>query len=235
MKHSRGNSRKPFLLVFGLLLATLLVACSPAAEPAAAPTEPPPVAVAEPTPVPPTVAPEPTATTVTKEMEPEPEGGWAADAVIGADEYAHAVEAAGVTFHWSTDDEFLYGAMSAETVGWVAVAFDPENRMQGANYVYGWVKDGEAQVFDMFGTKPVGPDSHPEDTTLGGTNDIVAFAGSEDGGMTLIEFQIPLDSGDANDKPLAAGGKYAVLLAHGAGDDFGYHTARGATEITLDG
>ena len=234
MNPRTGNARRPLLLVFGLLLATLLAACSPAAEPAAAPTQAPPAAQAEPTPVPPTMAPEPTATMVTEEMEPEPEGAWVADAVIGADEYAHSVEAAGVTFHWSSDDEFLFGAMSAETTGWVAVAFDPENKMQGANYVYGWVKDGQTEVFNMFGTKPAGPGSHPEDRTLGGTDDIVAFAGSEEGGTTLIEFQIPLDSGDANDKPLAAGGTYTVLLAHGANDDLNYHAARGATEITLD-
>ena len=132
-----------------------------------------------------------------------------------------------MTFAWTTDDEFLYGAMWAETEGWVAVAFDPTNRMQGANYIFGYVMDGEVSIADMFGTKPAGPDSHPPDTTLGGTDDIVMFGGSEEDGVTLIEFKIPLDSGDANDNPLMPG-THVLIAAHGPTDDFGtIHTSRG--------
>jgi hypothetical protein len=158
---------------------------------------------------------------------------WEADGVIAPDEYIASVEAAGVTFHWRTDGEFLYGGMTASTAGWVAVGFDPDQRMQGANYVYGWVKDGQAEVMDMFGVRPVGPGSHPEDTEVGGQSHIVASGGQEANGATTIEFQIPLDSGDANDKALAVGQTYNVLLAFGAGDDLNYHTQRGATSITL--
>jgi hypothetical protein len=63
----------------------------------------------------------------------------------------------------------------------------------------------------------------------------VAYGGREEGGTTTIEFQIPLDSGDANDKPLSPGSTYPVLLAWGTVDEFQvYHAARGLSEITLD-
>jgi hypothetical protein len=163
----------------------------------------------------------------------EPAFVWEPDGVVGADEYSGNVATAGVTFHWRTDGEFLYGALSAATGGWVAVGLNPDQRMQGANYVYGWVKDGQAEVLDMFGTRPSGPNSHPLDTELGGQDDILAFGGVEANGTTTIEFKISLDSGDANDKPLAVGENHTILLAFGSGDDLNYHTQRGATAFVL--
>ncbi|MBN1400014.1 MAG: hypothetical protein JXA74_04210 [Anaerolineae bacterium] len=184
--------------------------------------------------VPPTAAPAPPTDAPAPTQAPEePAFVWQPDGTVSADEYSSSVATAGVTFHWRTDGEFLYGALSADTRGWVSVGFDPDQRMQGANYVYGWVKDGQAEVMDMFGTRPSGPNSHPVDTELGGQSHILAFGGAEAGGTTTIEFQIPLDSGDANDKPLAVGETHTILLAFGPGDDLSYHAQRGATEFVL--
>jgi hypothetical protein len=155
--------------------------------------------------------------------------------VIGEDEYAHQTEAAGVTFYWTHDAEFLYGALSAPTEGWVAVAFDPETRMQGANYVFGYVQNGRTLIEDMYGVQPAGPGSHPPDEDLGGSNDILEYGGLEEAGVTVIEFKIPLDSGDAYDKPLQPGSNYTILLAWGAGDDLQlYHGGRDYGEMELD-
>jgi hypothetical protein len=160
---------------------------------------------------------------------------WAADGVINEGEYAHQAEGAGVTLYWSNDAEFLYAGMSAQTTGWVAVGFDPQEAMLGANYIFGYVQDGTLFLEDMYGTKRAGTDSHPPDEQLGGANDILESAGREEGGVTVIEFKIPLDSGDAYDKPLAPGGSYVALLAIGGSDDFdSYHTERGGTQIALD-
>ncbi|MBM3187114.1 MAG: hypothetical protein FJZ90_00140 [Chloroflexi bacterium] len=193
----------------------------------------PPPAPATAMPVPPTETPVPTAEAPEQPAAPEAAPAWNADGVISEGEYTQSIKAAGVTFYWTTDGEFLYGALSGQTKGWLSVGFDPDRGMQGANYVYGYVKDGAATVLDMFGTKPSGPDSHPPDTNLGGTNDIVASGGLEADGSTTIEFQIPLDSGDAYDKPLAVGESYVVLLAWGPNDDLGYHGDRGQATITI--
>ncbi len=172
----------------------------------------------------------------TPTLAPTVEGpAWTPDGVIGEGEYANTVEAGGVQFYWSTDAEFLYGALSAKSTGWVAVGFDPQNKMQGANYIFGYVKDGQTFVEDMFGTRPIGANSHPPDTDLGGRNDILEFGGSEAGGVTVIEFKIPLDSGDVNDKPLRAGSSYKVILAWSNRDDFtSIHGGYGSTEINID-
>jgi hypothetical protein len=78
--------------------------------------------------------------------------------------YRGHFEAAGVALHWVNDAEHLYGARSAQTEGWVDVAFDPEARIQGANFVFGYVKDGQTSVKDMYGIQPAGPGSHEKRT-----------------------------------------------------------------------
>ncbi len=196
--------------------------------------------------LPPTATPQPTATAPTAEQtapatelaataEPtvaEPSG--AVDGVVSPGEYSISVEAAGVTLYVRIEGDDLVGALVARTDGWVSVGFDPEDAMAGANYVYGYVTDGQAVVHDMFGTRPSGRDSHPLDTALGGTDDILEQAGSYSDGITTIEFRIPLDSGDPYDKPLEPGGSYAVLLAMGpTADTESYHSARGEAMLVL--
>jgi hypothetical protein len=178
-----------------------------------------------------TPPPAPPTATPTSPGEP----AWQADGLVGDGEYPHMIEVAGVEFHWMNDGENLYAALAAQTNGWVSVGFDPENQMQGANFIFGYVQDGTPVVQDMFGTQPKGRGSHPPDEQLGGTDDVLEYAGSEEGDLTVIEFRIPLDSGDEFDKPLSAGATYTVLLARGRSDDSdSRHSAEGKTEITLD-
>jgi hypothetical protein len=245
-------TKRFWFLLMALVVGVVMAGCStPTEAPVVQPTSTSQVAEPSPTPlpptatpVPPTVTPEPETPTDTPEppsptatLEPTMEAEqllWQPDGIVTDGEYADQVEIAGVTFAWTTDAEFLYGAMWAQTGGWVAVGFDPDNRMQGANYVFGFVKDGEVAIVDMFGTRPAGPDSHPPDDTLGGADDIEAFGGSEKDGVTLIEFKIPRETGDDNDKPLASGA-YVLLAAYGSTDDFTMrHTNRGIGEITID-
>lgn len=216
---------------------TVAVATATATAPAAATATAPAVAAATSTaaPDPPTPTSGAAGATNTPAPTPtaEPAPAWQPDGVISPDEYAHTTQAVGVTLHWVNDDEFLYAAVSAETPGWVAVGLDPENRMQGANFIFGFVQGDQTSIADMYGTEPTAV--HPFDEELGGTNDIVAYGGREEGGTTTIEFQIALDSGDAYDKPLSPGSTYPVLLAWGTVDEFQlYHGGRGVSEITLD-
>ena len=158
---------------------------------------------------------------------------WSLDGTVAVGEYIKQVKVAGVSFSWNTDGEYLYGAMSAETMGWVAVGFDPENMMQGANYVFGYVQGEETFIEDMFGTKPFGSNSHPPDVELGGQDDIVAYAGREADGVTTIEFQIPLDSGDAYDKALDPG-EHTLIVSYGERDDFtSIHASRGSGTLVI--
>ena len=154
--------------------------------------------------------------------------------MIGEDEYAHQDDIGGVRLWWRNDDEFLFLAIESATSGWVSVGIDPVNRMEGANYIICAVVDGEASVWDTYGTAPTGA-NHPPDEDLGGTSDIVAFAAVEEDGHTRCEVQIPLDSGDEFDKRLESGGTYAAITAAASWDSYdGYHSSRAEGAIELD-
>ncbi|NLG29519.1 MAG: hypothetical protein GX557_16545 [Chloroflexi bacterium] len=138
-----------------------------------------------------------------------------------------------MTLHWSNDADTLYMALEAQTTGWVSVGFKPSSRMGGADYVLGFVQDGQVRMHDAYGDAPIG--SHPNDEELGGTDDLGVFGGAEAGGVTTLEFSKALDSGDKYDQPLAPGETVALIVAVGTGDSFAArHSARGAGSITLD-
>ncbi len=139
----------------------------------------------------------------------------------------------GITLMWKTNDaeDSLLVKVSATTVGWVAVGFDPTVGMQDANIIIGYVLNDTAYIRDDVGT---GLHSHAPDTSLGGTNDVADIAGTETGGITEIGFTIPLDSGDLQDQVLVVGESYLVILAWGTDDDFDTpHTVRVSTEIEI--
>lgn len=133
-----------------------------------------------------------------------------------ATEYAQTIEVKKMTFSWTIDGENLHGKMTGETEGWVGVGFNPSDKMKDANYVLGYVKKGEVKVVDEFGTTKTG---HKTDEKIGGTENVTVVGGSEDNGVTTIEFIIPLNSGDEKDGIIDPAADTTVLLAYGAGRD----------------
>jgi hypothetical protein len=127
----------------------------------------------------------------------------------------------GFTFEWMVNDttSTLHVRMTAPTTGWVAAGFDPQTVMLEANLIIGYVSGSDTELRDDWGT---GQHSHAADTALGGTDNVTLVDGSESSGQTVIEFTIPMDSGDAYDKALVEGTTYNVILAYGANgaDDF---------------
>lgn len=231
-------------LGLGLLSASLLLSACGTAEPetivptatetAASPTPQP----AETEGVSPLPTPGPDSLLATPEST-EPSDGemtetaWSADGIISEGEYSSEADFDDIRLWWHHDDTFLYVAMEGDTTGWVAVGLDPDNGMQGASYLFGFVDDGEAMLWDAYGTAPTGP-NHPPDEDLGGTDDIVAFTGVEEAGITRFEAQIPLDSGDPYDKALEPGETYPIIVAIGGEDDFNaYHQRYDSGELVL--
>ena len=151
---------------------------------------------------------------------------------LTADGYSRVVVGP-MDLEWLIDGEEVRVRVGARTTGWVAVGFDPSQRMKDANIIIGYVKDGAAAARDDFG---VGATSHAMDDTYGGTQDILDVAGVEEAGRTQLRFTIPLDSGDARDRPLARGKRHRVILAHGreGADDFSTgHTWRGSARLAF--
>jgi len=167
------------------------------------------------------------------EEQPSATAGYSIDGAIGASEYAHSTQIAGVEVHWSNDATYLRVGLVAPGTGYVSIGLDPENRMEGANFILGYVEDGKAYFRDDYGTELT---AHMADADRGGEDSIVSSAGAEWADQTILEFIIPLDSGDAMDKPLLPGHTYTVLLAyHALQDGFTVrHSGRGTGEIQLD-
>jgi len=130
----------------------------------------------------------------------------------------------GMVIYWVHDDNYLYVAMVSPGTGWVAVGFGSQV-MDGANIIIGYVDDttGETVLSDQTGEGH----GHEPDTNLGGSDDLVDFAGSQSGGSTTIEFVFPLNSGDSLDPPLEPGtSTYMILAYHPSADDLtSYHGA----------
>ena len=139
------------------------------------------------------------------------------------------------TYEWKTEDSLstVRIKITAPTTGWVAVGFDPASFMIDANLLIGYVENGTVFVRDDFGTGQV---THDADTNLGGTSDIEIIDGSESSSETIIEFRIPMDSGDQYDKVLVDGNTYSMIFAYGYDDEDDYtsgHEWAGLASIEL--
>jgi hypothetical protein len=145
----------------------------------------------------------------------------AVDGIIESGEYANTRTADGGNYSlsWRVEESVIYFAISAETEGWVAVGFDPITVMDNADMVFGSVdKNMKVTVTDMHSIGVYGP--HPPDVTLGGTDDILEYAGSEKDGVTTIEFSRLLETGDVHDQSLSSDLGNKVIWAYSLSDDF---------------
>lgn len=89
----------------------------------------------------------------------------------------------------------LLVGLSSSGQGWLAVGFDPVRRMQGANVVIAAVSEEWLAIEDHYGASPI---SHRQDLQ----DHVLLAAGTESEAGTQLEFIIPLDSGDPQDRPL---------------------------------
>ncbi|MFC2068115.1 DOMON domain-containing protein [Chloroflexota bacterium] len=217
MKILRQNRNHFFLFLICIILPNV-VGLNACAGPAPTPTPTP-----TPTPIP----------TPTPTLTPTPpfEEEWSADGIIKVREYHGSNIYGDFEIHWRSDDQYAYMGIKAKTSGYISMAVQPGSRMKAADMVFGFVKNGETAIYDLFSTGDFGP--HPPDTELGGTNDILKFAGSEQDGFITIEFKRKLVTGDKYDNPLSKGAN-EIIWAYGSTDDFSRkHTSGGYGEINL--
>lgn len=161
------------------------------------------------------------------------EPAYSIDGYIVSGEYAHETTVAGVDVYWANDELRLRMGLVSPGTGFVAIGFDPERQMEGANYIIASMHEGELTIRDDYGHETL---AHMEDTARGGESNIIAAAGNQWPDQTVIEFIIPLDSGDAMDKPLLPGHEYTILVSyHSMLDSFSNsHTRRGSGLLQLD-
>jgi hypothetical protein len=159
------------------------------------------------------------------------------DGTIADEEYSASLTVSDGEYElfWSLDADTAHFAIRARTEGWVALGIEPELAMNQADMIFGWVEgDGSVVVLDAFATGMFGP--HPPDEELGGTTDLLDYAGREVDGVTVLEFSRPVDTGDSYDKPLLSEGEVKVIWAIGGSDGSqSPHIRRGGATLVLSG
>jgi len=165
---------------------------------------------------------------------------WKPDGVVGTGEYARSIELSvgnisrNITLYWKNDADMLYMAMRGGTRGWVAVGFEPSEKMKDADMVMGFVNSSNVTVQDQYSTGTYGP--HAVDTTLGGTNDILEYGGREDGNYTTIEFSRKMNTGDSYDKAFNSSQMVELIWSMASTDSIRlkHNLARGEGNISLE-
>jgi hypothetical protein len=124
--------------------------------------------------------------------------------------------------------------MEAQVTGYIAVALDPDiiGGKTNTDMLFGYVAGSQAFLFDQWARTEAG-ESHPDDTALGGVNNITEFGGRETGGKTIIEFKRLLNTGDQYDHPFVTGANRIMWAVHNTSDDLQVHTAFGRGSITI--
>ena len=158
-------------------------------------------------------------------------GDWKPDGLIADNEYAKMQQFGEFEVYSRIDGDKVRMALKAKTNGYVAIGFEPAQRMQDADIILGFVKDGKATVADMFSTGPTGP--HPPDEQQGGKNDVTVFGGSNKDGVTVIEFERKLDTGDAKDKVIKLGDNKIIWAISDEAAFSGKHAKRGGGVLKL--
>ena len=152
------------------------------------------------------------------------------DGAIEPLEYASTMEdpETRMSVHWQHDGTILYVGLVAPGTGWLSIGFEPERMMQGANIIIAAIDGGELVIEDHYGNAPT---SHRADDI----DHVLQAAGREIDGRSVLEFAIPLDSGDDQDKPLAPGTEITIILAYHLDNDrlTSRHTARSTASLVL--
>src|SRR6056297_311568 len=131
------------------------------------------------------------------------------DGVFNEEDFENILFVENLDMHiaWLVKGENLLFSVKSIGKGWVAVGFNPSNMMKDANIIIGDVKGEEIIIEDHFGVSNTG---HRKDEV----DNILQANGSEDENFTVLEFVIPLNSGDDMDQELIPGNKYKVILAY---------------------
>ncbi len=155
-----------------------------------------------------------------------------ADGIISEGEYENQATYQNLEIFWSNDREYIYMALKGKTQGYISIGIQPGAMMRDSDIILSYIKDEKVEIFDQYSTGDFGP--HPSDEDLGGTNDILEFAGKETEGFTIIEFKRLLKTEDQYDLELKPG-KNKIIWAYSNQDNLqAKHANRGYGEIVIN-
>ncbi|MCX7720409.1 MAG: DOMON domain-containing protein [Dictyoglomus thermophilum] len=157
------------------------------------------------------------------------------DGKLSPNEYPHYASFSNGDFqiYWKIEGDEVYILMIGKTKGYVALGINPTVKAGDADYIIGYVTDKGAQVLDYYA--PEKHMGHTLDEKLGGKNDILELAGTEDKEYTYIEFRRKLDTKDKYDKVFPKTGTLKIVWALGNSDDpNSMHVKRGYGELKIN-
>ena len=173
----------------------------------------------------------PSQNTAPQSAVPQVAKAWNSDGVISDGEYTTKKMIGEIEVSTKVEGDSVLVGMKARTTGWMSLGIDPEDKMKGADIWMAFVKDGKAEVIDMYSTGPMGP--HPADEKQGGKGDITMMSGTLQDGNTIIEFKRKLDTSDSKDKPLKIGENKVMWGVGDSNDPSMKHSRRGYGTLEL--
>jgi len=154
---------------------------------------------------------------------------WQSDGTITDNEYTSHQKLGEIDVYSRVDGDTVLIGVMAKTKGYIAIGIGAEDRMLGADILMCEFKDGQASVTEMYSKGPYGP--HPPKQA--GNINIAQVSGSQNDGITTIEFRRKLNPGGKEDKPLKIG-ENQVIWSMGANTDIDqYHVQRGYGTLLL--
>lgn len=127
----------------------------------------------------------------------------------------------GISFSYEVKNDMLNCTLKAETQGWIGVGFNSRNSIVGSDLL----------LFNIIGGKPSSTDLYvkgagnpKKDSELGGTHSIQILEAEEIGNTSMVQFSIPMDSGDPYDFKHKINQEFWLILAYSVADDFGHHS-----------
>ncbi|MCE7735521.1 MAG: hypothetical protein GPJ54_11630 [Candidatus Heimdallarchaeota archaeon] len=138
------------------------------------------------------------------------------DGEIGMFEYGRSFTdpLTGIEVHWEHNEiDFTVGLVSPGT-GWVSLGIGPN--MADSSMYMGGLENGATYCYDLNGLDDW---LHEEDLNDNGENDILECVASENGGQTMLEFKLPLNTSDELDSDMESLGIYDMFLGYQASID----------------
>ncbi|MCX7881644.1 MAG: DOMON domain-containing protein [Brevinematales bacterium] len=146
--------------------------------------------------------------------------------------FAEGIEANGIKLQWEVVSNEVVFALEAPTTGWVSLGWGATAKMKDADYLIGYVTNGNRGVIeDHFGVSVTG---HRRDTDLGGIENFRMIEAQEGNGITRLVFARSLVTKDTYDVPLVLDKPLEVILAYGRFDNTtSKHAVIAKVKITL--
>jgi uncharacterized membrane protein len=136
------------------------------------------------------------------------------------------------TFAWKVNGPLVDMRLSYPTTSWIAVGFNKQPVMDGADIVIGYVKAGEAMVEEDHAEGH----SHSPEQKNGGKQTLTNVTGKVENGTTTLTWTMPLNTGNPHDIVLKPGERIGLILAHGepgAQNFTSYHGPDGRTGLMI--